>query len=303
MFDAMLDWDNLCVAWEQIADNQGAPGLDQVSVQRFARDWEAHLRRQRELLLAQRYRPAQLRRIAIPKAIGGQRLLQIPTVGDRVLQRAALNVLEPIYERVFLDCSFGYRRGLGVRQALNRILEYRDHRRLTWVVDADIDECFDSIPHATLIPLLLAQVSDYRMLALLRSWLQSGRRRRQPDRGIALGMPISPLFCNIYLHQLDVGLRQGGWVHVRYADDFILLCHDRSQAEEGWAATAAILAGLHLQLDADKTQIATFSRGFDFLGIHFQRDSYHFTHGKRTIEISGRAPAWAWDYLPAGYED
>ncbi len=302
MYDAMLDWGNLCSAWQQIADNRGAPGLDQVSIQRFARGWEGNLRRQRELLLAQRYRPARLRRIAIPKAVGGQRLLQIPTIADRVLQRAALNVLDPIYEGLFLDCSFGYRRGLGVRQALNCILAYRDHRRLTWVLDADIDECFDSIDHATLLPMLMDEVRDYRMLKLIRGWLEIGRRRQHPDRGIALGMPISPLLCNIYLHRLDAGLRQGGWVHVRYADDFILLCGHEREAEEGRAAVQEILAGLHLQLDPGKTRVTSFDHGFDFLGIHFEGKSYRFTHGKRKVTVSGRAPAWMWNYLPEGYD-
>ncbi|MCP4164953.1 MAG: group II intron reverse transcriptase/maturase [Chloroflexi bacterium] len=302
MIDAMLEWDNLCEAWERVADNRGAPGLDKISVRRFAGHWETNLRRLRQLVLEQRYRPGELRRVAIPKKEGGQRLLQIPNVGDRVLQRAALNVLEPVYEQVFLDCSYGYRPGRGLRQAVATILGYRDGRKLLWVLDSDVDNCFDSIDHSTLVRLLMEDVSDYRVLGILRRWLENGRRYRRPDRGIALGMPISPLLCNVYLHQLDRALRGNRWAYVRYADDFLVLCATRRQAEHARQVVSEILLGLKLQLEPTKTQITTFSRGFDYLGVHFERDSYAFPWEGKQVQVSGTIVPWLWSYMPEGYE-
>ena len=214
----MLAWENLEEAWERVADNQGAPGVDGVRIARFARNWEENLRRLRRLVWENRYKPSKLRRIAVPKSGGGQRLLSIPTVADRVLQRAVLNVLDDVFERQFLDCSYGYRQGRGLRDAVQAILEHRD-RGLVRVLDADIDECFDSLDHELLLGFLAEEVDDSLVMGLLRGWLQVGRRYRNPDRGIPLGSPISPLCCNVYLHRLDQALVWNRWSPVRYADD------------------------------------------------------------------------------------
>jgi group II intron reverse transcriptase/maturase len=299
--DDFLSIENLREAWERVADNRGAPGLDRVSIQRFGRNWEENLRRLRDLVYAGHYKPARLRRIAVPKRSGGQRLLTIPTVADRVLQRAVLNVLDDVYERVFLSCSYGYRMGRSIRSALQAMLDYRD-RGLTWVLDADIDECFDSLDHAMLLGFLAEHVRNEKVLSLIRVWLEQGRRCRDPDRGIPLGMPISPLLCNVYLHRMDHALRRARWALVRYADDFAICCSSEEQAWRAAQVTAKTLADLRLRLEPHKTRVTSFEQGFEFLGIRFERDHYSFTWEEKTVEVHGPVPEWLWGYVP-GYED
>lgn len=272
-----------------------------MSIRRFARHWEENLRRLQTLVRANRYRPAKLRRIAIPKRSGGQRLLSIPTVGDRVLQRAMLNVLDDVFERQFLSCSFGYRVGRSLRSAVAAILRYRD-RGLVWVLDADIDECFDSLDHELLLGFLAQEVDDPVVMSLIRAWLGIGRRYRNPDRGIPLGMPLSPLFCNVYLHRLDQQLLRNRWAVVRYADDFVVCCVHQQQAEQARGLVAEILQDLRLRLEPHKTNITSFDRGFEYLGVRFYRDSYFFTWERKRFEVQGPTPRWLWGYLPAGYD-
>lgn len=299
----MADWlsiDSLSAAWERVADNRGAPGVDRTSIARFARNWEDNLRRLRDQVRSGTYQPSRLRRVAVPKKSGGQRLLAIPTVADRVLQRAVLNVLEPAFERRFLACSFGYRPGRGVRQALGALLRCRESG-LTWVLDADIDECFDSLDHALLWNLLAAQVRDPGLLRLLRVWIDQGRRFDNPARGVALGMPISPLLCNVYLHEMDASLTRARWVLVRYADDFVVCCPSEATAWRARAVVADVLASLHLRLEPHKTHVVSFEQGFEFLGILFERDHYRFVWKDKSLQVHGSVPAWLWGYVPDGY--
>ena len=302
LIEQVLDMGNLTDAWLNVAENRGAPGVDRVSIRRFRRNWEANLRRIRELVWTNRYKPARLRRIAIPKPHGqGQRLLSIPTVADRVLQRAVLNVVDDRFDRDFLDCSYGYRAGRGLRDAVAALLRYRD-RGLVWVLDADIDECFDSLDHGLLLGFLAEKVDDSMVMGLLRAWLRVGRRYKNPDRGIALGSAVSPLCCNVYLHRLDWELVRNRWAVVRYADDFVVCCTSREQAERARRVVADALADLRLQLEPTKTRIAGFDEGFEFLGVRFERDSYSFSWEGKRVEVEGPIPSWIWGYMPAGYE-
>lgn len=207
----VLDMDNLTQAWQRVADNRGAPGVDGISIGRFARNWEANLRRIRDQVQAHQYQPARLRRTAVPKARGGgQRLLSIPVVADRVLQRAVLNSVDGLFERQFLDCSYGYRVGRGLRQAVAAMLQHRD-RNLTWVLDADVDECFDSLDHELLDRFLAETIDDEAVMGLMRAWLRVGQRYSNPARGIALGMPVSPLCCNVALRQRSSSFWSESW--------------------------------------------------------------------------------------------
>jgi group II intron reverse transcriptase/maturase len=294
--------DNLTDAWLRVAENRGAPGVDRISIRRYARRWEENLRRLRDQVRANRYKPARLRRIAVPKPQGkGQRLLSIPVVADRVLQRAVLNVVDGLFDREFLSCSYGYRRGRGLRQAVAAMLRYRD-RGLTWVLDADIDECFDSLDHGLLEGYLAAKIDDPALMDLMRAWLVAGRRFKDPDRGIALGMAVSPLWCNIYLHNLDWALVRNRWAVVRYADDFVVCCASRRQAKQAQRLVGEVLAQLRLALEPAKTRLTSFDQGFDFLGVRFYRDTYTFLWEGKTVEVAGPVPAWLWGYLPEGYE-
>jgi len=297
----VLAWENLEDAWERVADNRGAPGVDGVRIARFARNWEENLRRLRRLVWENRYKPSKLRRIAVPKSRGGQRLLSIPTVADRVLQRAVLNVLDDVFERQFLDCSYGYRQGRGLRDAVQAILEHRD-RGLVRVLDADIDECFDSLDHELLLGFLAEEVDDPLVMKLLRGWLRVGRRYRNPDRGIPLGSPISPLCCNVYLHRLDEVLVRNRWALVRYADDFIVCCRTEAQVYQVRGLVKEVLEGMKLRLEPNKTQITSFEEGFDFLGVRFEGDTYSYLWERKRIEVEGPVPRWLWAYMPEGYE-
>lgn len=303
--NAVLAWPNLCAAWERVADNRGAPGPDQVSVARYARHWEANLRRLQELVQAGRYRPGGLRRVAIPKRSGGQRLLSIANVGDRILQRAALNLLDPWLDQHFLPCSFGYRRGRGLHNAVAAIVQLRN-QGYNWVVDADIDDCFDSLDHSVLRDLLRAHIADPRLMALLQLWLISGRRYANPPRGVAQGLPISPLCCNLYLHQLDLALAKENRKLIRYADDFIVCCRDREHATRVYREIDGHLATLRLRYEPSKSRITSFDTGFDFLGVRFTPVSYSFTWEtedgeQEPITVVGPTPAWVWGRLPRGY--
>lgn len=300
MIDAVLSWSNLCQAWEKVADNRGSPGPDHVSITRFARHWEENLRRLQELVRSRKYRPGGLRRVAIPKRTGGQRLLSIPNVGDRVLQRAALNLLEAHLDRRFLACSYAYRPRRGLRQAVGAILQLREtgHR---FVVEADIDDCFGSLDHALLLDLVQRKIEDSRVVALIEQWLAAGRQRRHPDRGVAQGMPISPLLCNLYLHEMDWALVRKRWNLVRYADDFVVCCASRTQAEMGLEAITSALDALKLRLEPRKTRITSFNEGFEFLGVYFQGDKIVFTWEGKRFAVSGDAPEWMWAYAPQGY--
>jgi len=301
LIEQVLDMDNLADAWLRVADNRGAPGVDRVSIRRFARRWEENLRRLRDQVRSAQYKPARLRRIAVPKHRGdGQRLLSIPVVADRVLQRAVLNAVDEPFDRQFLACSYGYRRGRGLRQAVAAMLRYRD-RGLTWVLDADIDECFDSLDHELLRGFLETKIDDPQVMGLMRAWLGQGRRHENPDRGIALGMPVSPLWCNVYLHQLDWALVRNRWAVVRYADDFVVCCASREQARQARQLVAEVLAGLRLSLEPVKTNVTGFDEGFDFLGVRFYRDTYSFLWEGKTVEVAGPVPAWLWGYMPEGY--
>lgn len=298
--ERVLEWRNLRAAWYSVADNHGAPGLDRVSVGRFARYWGANLYTLAEQVRKGRYGPGRLRRVAIPKRSGGQRLLRIPSVGDRVLQRAVLNVIEPRFERRFLSCSHGYRRKRGVRTALDDLLAQRD-RGLRWVLDADIDACFDSIDHALLRGLLEKEIRDPRVLHLLDLWLRNGEDRTRRGRGLALGMPVSPLLCNIVLHELDTYLVRRRWPLVRYADDFVVCCASESEAEQAREVVAAALAALRLQLEPTKTRVASFDDGFEFLGIAFENNEYSFLWEGRRFTVEESAPRWLWAYAPSDY--
>ena len=210
-----------------------------------------------------------------PSADGGLRRISIPTVADRLLQRATLQVLLPHFDRKFLSCSYGYRPKRGVAQAVAAVIRYRD-RGLRWVAEADIDDCFGSLDHTLLLRLLEQEVLDWRVLQLMRWWLDVGRPQKTAARGVALGMPISPLWANVYLHELDWRLVRNRWPLVRYADDFVVLTDSAAGAERALEIVGNALAELKLRLEPSKTRVTSFSDGFEFLGVRFQGDSYSF---------------------------
>ncbi len=227
LFREILTLDNLRQAWDEVADKRGAPGRDNVSIADFAQAWEANLVDLQAEVQSQRYKPGPLERFTIPKRDGSPRHMANLTLRDKILQRAVLRLCDDIYERQFLDCSFGYRPKRGVPQVIERVVLARDLGRV-WVLDADIDDFFHSVDHALVKQLLRETMKDEAVLRLFDLWLQ--HHRHDPSRavGTPMGAVISPLLANIYLHPLDVSMTQTDNVYLRYADDFIVLC--RSQA-------------------------------------------------------------------------
>ena len=278
---------HLSAAWERVAANAGAPGVDGVTVDAFARERAIALRALPRAVLGGSYRAAALRECLIPKtasdnaaltpnnAAQKMRRLAIPTVADRVLQTAVAMVLTPILEREFEDASFAYRRGRSVQQAVARIERLRDEGYV-WVVDADIESFFDNIPHPQMLAALAAVMNDERLLALIAQWLAAPMLAvdgtLQPrDRGVPQGSPLSPLLSNLYLDTLDEAVLDANHRLVRFADDFVILCRTRESAEEALALTASVLSSLALRLNSEKTQIVDFNAGFRFLGVNFVR--------------------------------
>ena len=209
MLDQILDFENVKAAWDHVRTSGKTPGVDDWGVRRFARHWEENLRSLMGEVRANSYRPSRLRVRYIPKKSGGKRRLGIMTVRDRVLQRASLQVLEWRFERKFLQCSYGYRPKRSMFKAVGAIVRYRD-RGHGWLLDADIDNCFDSIDHAVLWPLIEQEVWEAPVLRLLEQWLAVGAVDSEARKGISQGMPISPLLCNVTLHEMDWRLAAAG---------------------------------------------------------------------------------------------
>lgn len=269
---------NLRAAFTRVKANGGSAGVDHVTVADFESHLEANLRALGEALRSGNYRPQAIRRVEIPKPgkRNETRPLGIPTVRDRVAQAAVRHVVEPIFERDFAAGSYGFRPNRSAKDALRRVTALLKDGH-TWVVDADLRRYFDTIPPDRLMGLVEAKVADGRVLALLRGYLTqevlAGAERWTPERGTPQGAVISPLLANIYLDPLDHAMEQAGYEMVRYADDFVILCRSREEAEAALRAVAAWVAGVDLTLHPEKTRIVDASQpgGFDFLGYHFER--------------------------------
>jgi RNA-directed DNA polymerase len=266
----------LQAAWRKVAANAGAAGVDRQSVERFAAKAEQYLVELEAALKAGSYEPLAVLRVEIPKGAGKMRPLGIPAVKDRIVQTALKFVIEPIFEREFLDTSYGFRPGRGCKDALrevDRLLK----AGYTHVVDADLSSYFDTIPHAQLMARVGERVSDGRILELIEAFLHQdivkGVERWTPTGGTPQGAVISPLLANVYLHPLDALMRENGYQMVRYADDFVVLCQTADEARAGLAKVQAWVEENGLMLNLDKTHVGDCreqGQGFDFLGYRFE---------------------------------
>ena len=261
--------------WQQVRRNRGAGGIDGVSIERFAASAERILAELESEIKGGRYQPAPVRRCLIPKpGTQEKRTLGIPTVKDRVVQAALRAVLEPIFERKFVATNYGFRPKRSCKDALRRVVELLRQGNV-WVVDADIVSYFDTIDHGLLMDDVREDVADGQVLAMVEAFLKDGVMEdgelREPESGTPQGGVISPLLANIYLHLVDVVLHQAGYESVRYADDVVVLCRSREEAERALDLLRTTMAMRRLVLHPTKTRIANaLDEGLDFLGYHFQ---------------------------------
>ncbi|HEX2520884.1 MAG TPA: group II intron reverse transcriptase/maturase [Terriglobia bacterium] len=263
-------------AFEQVKANGGAAGVDHQTIAMYEQRLEQHTESLACRLREGSYQPAAVRREWIPKPGSREkRPLGIPTVRDRVVEKALQVTIEPIFERDFAEQSYGFRPGRGCKDALRRVDQLLK-QGLKWVVDADLKSYFDTIPHEQLLKLIEGKVADGRVLELLRKYLKQGvledMREWQPEAGTPQGAVISPLLSNIYLNPLDHLMESFGYEMIRYADDFVVLCHSEAEARRALAAVQQWTVEAGLTLHPNKTRIvdATQPGGFDFLGYHFE---------------------------------
>jgi RNA-directed DNA polymerase len=275
LIDKLYPVTTLEAAFAAVKANQGAAGVDHVSIEDYAANLETNLARLSESLRTGTYRPQAIRRHYIPKP-GSQekRPLGIPTVQDRVVQTALRMLLEPIFEHDFAAQSYGFRPNLGCKDALRRVDELLK-AGYVHVVDADLKSYFDTIPKDRLLALVAGKVSDRRVLALVEAFLGQavleGGQQWTPEQGTPQGAVISPLLSNIYLDPLDHLMARSGFEMVRYADDFVVLCRTPEEAADALAVVRDWTAQAGLTLHPVKTRLVDArTDGFEVLGYRFE---------------------------------
>lgn len=268
----------LAAGWRRVERKNSAPGVDRVTVNAFRERLHENMETLRRELARHTYRTRPLRRLQLAKPDGTVRLLGIPTVRDRIVQSAVHQLLTPKAERVLKNCSYGYRPGRSHHQAIRQVSLERE-RGLRWVVDGDIEAFFDHVCHARLLRQFQGLVPGEEMAALVAQWIAAPVRERgaqtRRDRGLPQGAVLSPLLSNLYLDVFDDALLGRGFRLVRFADDFLVLCPSRRQAEAALSAAGHALRALHLRLNASKTSITSFEQGFRFLGARFEGNRVH----------------------------
>jgi RNA-directed DNA polymerase len=281
LMDKVFAPKTLAAAWTKVRANKGAAGVDGQSIERFAAKAEDYLAELSAVLRAGAYRPQAVKRVDIPKGDGRTRPLGIPTVKDRIVQQAVRLVIEPIFETRFRDGSYGFRPGRGCHDALREV-DRLIKDGYAHVVDADLAGYFDSIPHDRLLARVEEKVSDGRILDLIRGWLKAdilkGLERWTPAKGSPQGAVISPLLANIYLDPLDAAMAERGRRMVRYADDFVILCRTREEADAALAEVRAWVSENGLALHPEKTHVGDCrqpGQGFEFLGYRFEAGQRH----------------------------
>jgi RNA-directed DNA polymerase len=278
VMDKVYTQPNLRAAFTRVRAAHGAAGVDHQTIEAFACDLEANLAKLADELRDGTYRPQAVRRHWIPKPgkPREQRPLGIPTVRDRVVQAALDNVMAPIFERDFAAQSYGFRPRRGGKEALRRTAQLLKEG-FTYVVDADVQSYFDTIPQARLLEQVRTKISDGKVLSLIVAFLKQGvmdaGKFWLPEEGTPQGGVLSPLLANLYLDPLDHAMAQVGYEMVRYADDFVILCRSEEEAQRALAQVQQWTAQAGLTLHPNKTRVvnAQHTGGFDFLGYHFER--------------------------------
>jgi group II intron reverse transcriptase/maturase/CRISPR-associated endonuclease Cas2 len=269
LMELVCNMNNLNEAFLDVKASRGCAGSDGISLASFDRHRSEYLAALQLELLENRYRPRLLKRFDIPKPDGSTRTLRVPAVRDRVAQQAVLRVINPVWEAEFEPTSYAYRKGRSVKQAINAVERYRDEG-YTWVLRSDVDDYFDEIPHDQLIERFKKQVSDSQIVDLIEKWVKcvDGTPTKVTGKGIPQGSAVSPLLSNIYLDRFDEAMCSLGYKLIRYADDFVVACKSKEEAEDSLRDATRELSHDNLRLKEAKTVVTDFKNGFVFLGYH-----------------------------------
>jgi RNA-directed DNA polymerase len=286
LVDKVYKRKNLEMAWEKVKENRGSGGIDGQSLAAFEAQLGSQLARLERELKEDTYRPQPVLRHAIPKRDkpGEYRILGVPTIYDRVCQQALLNRLEPIFEPVFDEANFGYRRGRSTKDALRKVWKEVDAGR-EWIVDGDLKDFFGSVDHEKLLALVAQRIADGRVLRLIRAMLKAGSYGQgqlfPSERGTPQGGVVSPVLSNVLLTPFDREMRRKGYQLTRYADDWVITCKSAVEARAALAAAARVLEQLGVRLNPQKTRIVHVWQGVDFLGYRIARVKH-----KRKLPVS-----------------
>lgn len=269
----------MMAAFKAVKRNRGAAGIDKVSIGMFEENLEANLHSLMKALKTRgSFVPKPLRRVWIAKDVQRTKLrpLGIPAVRDRVAQEVLRRLLEPIFEPLFHNCSFGFRPKRNCHLAIKQVLAFHEQGyRIT--LDADISGFFDNIPHKLIVNAVAEEVADGNILDLIQRFLAAGVMENGIFKPTSIGTPqggvISPLLANIVLNKLDWRLEHAGYRFVRYADDFIVVCQTREQASAALTLVESVMTDLGLTLSPEKTKIASYGKGYDFLGFRLSNKS------------------------------
>ena len=276
LIDKVYKRKNLEMAWEKVKANRGSGGVDGQNLEAFEVQLNQQLERLQRELKADTYQPLPVRQHPIPKRDkpGEYRLLGIPAIYDRVCQQALLNWLEPIFEPVFDDSSFGYRRGRSTKDALRKVWK-EIQSGSEWIVDADLRDFFGSADHEKLLTLVAQRVADGRVLRLIKAMLKAGSYGKgqlfPSERGTPQGSVVSPVLSNILLTPFDREMRLRGYQLTRFADDWVITCKSAAEARAALEAAGRILKQLGVELHLQKTRIVHVQHGFEFLGYIIRR--------------------------------
>src|SRR6516164_8055763 len=296
LIDKVYQRKNLEMAWEKVKANRGSGGVDGQSLEGFAAQLDQQLDRLHRELKEDVYRPQPVRQVQIPKAgkPGEFRTLGIPTIYDRVCQQALLNRLEPIFEPVFDEANFGYRRGRSTKDAMRKVWK-EIQSGSEWIVDADLRDFFGSAEHEKLLTLVAQRVADGRVLRLIEAMLKAGSYGKgqlfPSERGTPQGGVVSPTLSNLLLTPFDREMRLRGHQLTRYADDWVVTCKSAAEAQAAVGAARRILKQLGVELHPQKTRIVHVRQGFEFLGYKIKRGKKKLLLPARRIRSQARQGA------------
>lgn len=275
LLESMLSDENIMEAYKQVKRNKGAPGIDGMTINELKEYLDENIEIIREQIKTRKYKPSPVKRVVIPKENGGTRNLGIPTVTDRVIQQAIVQVLTPIYEPLFSETSYGFRPNRCCEMAIIRALEYMNEG-YEWVVDIDLEKFFDNVHHDKLISLVMRDVKNGEIVSLIRKFLVSGIMIDDEYKESVIGTPqggnLSPLLSNVVLNELDKELEARGLKFVRYADDCIILVHTSKAADRVMKNISRFIeAKLGLKVNVTKSKVSKPNE-IKYLGFGFYKD-------------------------------